>query len=170
MKKEMCCKSFNKSIMLCKKNCVKKFLKKGYNPNSIVTLPSHYNTDIINKKYKVSLLILAVITENINSLKILLRYGVNPDEFIDDHGFNALHHACCSHNYKIISILLKNKAYVNFKSGCGSTPLQLCCDMLYIMDEEGTGRAKQKKCMKLLIKNGADIYTNYRLKNNQIEK
>ena len=83
--------------------------------------------DIKDKNMKIPLHY-AILLKNINAVKLLMKYGSNPN-MIDKNGYNALHFATYSRSLEICKHVVKTIGNINARCITGETPLHIACNL-----------------------------------------
>lgn len=83
--------------------------------------------DIKDRNYRIPLHY-AIEIQNIPAIKMLLKYGSNPN-VVDKDGCNALHLAIKSRSLEICEIILKYIADINTKQNNGESALHIACNL-----------------------------------------
>jgi len=124
---------------------------------------------------KLTPILLAILCENEDSLKILLDHKADV-EARDQHGINALMYACYRQNFQLINMLIRAGAHVNSQADGGTTPLMISAylgnpSMLKLFLEDGADvrsttdvgatalmvAADSDEAIRILVDSGADV-------------
>ncbi|MGI5172058.1 ankyrin repeat domain-containing protein [Treponema sp. OMZ 840] len=99
------------SIILHKDDITEFLLQKGANPNAL----SPYSGD--------SILFTAIIEENINAIKLLLKYNINLEVFTNKGKATPLSCAAMSGNVEVLDMIYKKTKDINIRNEDNSTAL-----------------------------------------------
>ena len=103
------------------------------------------NINIQTNKGWTALVYAIIFSAPPESIELLLRYGANPNDVMDQKGTSVLHFAAYQGNEKVINVLLNASADINIQDNDMVTPLMLAAGF------------KNKKAVQLLLSRGADI-------------
>jgi len=109
------------------------------------------NSDNLNitNKYKETLLIICVRNDFIKSVRFLIKNGVD----INFKSIDDITSIMVAENLKMLKLLINNDVDINAENINGITALRYL-----ITDSDDDNYKEYKKCMKYLIKNGANIH------------
>jgi hypothetical protein len=122
-------------------------------------LESHPNINLNRKtSNNEKVLCLAVTTGKINKVRLLLKYGANPNVTCGNDDNTPLHIAACQGPVSILELLLKSGANPNIWDASDQTPMHVIFEC-----DKGARTKRSHDVLKLLLKYGANPF----LKNNK---